>query len=131
PTARSRVASRCRATATRSALVAARKCGHSPAFLPLAKSRPLLGRARVRPYWKVASMTPPLWTPRDGAAGLRGGLLSGIDRRTFLRGAALGAAGLAGAALLGCGDEEGEASPAGASTPGANGANGAAGGLEK
>lgn len=57
-------------------------------------------------------MSPSLWTPRDGAASLR----SGLGRRTFLRGAALGAAGLAGAALVGCGEDD-DGGTATATTP--------------
>lgn len=56
-------------------------------------------------------MTGPLWSPRSGGANAR----LAFDRRTFLRGSALGMAGLAGAALLGCGDDE---EPAASATPG-------------
>ena len=50
--------------------------------------------------------------PRDGL-GLRG---RAWDRRTALRGAALGAGGLAAAALIGCGsDDDSDEAPAGAS----------------
>jgi len=71
-------------------------------------------------------MTPILWTPGDGALG----------RRTFLRGAGLGLAGLAGAALIGCGDDdEGGATPtataAGATGTPSAGAAATAGPLEK
>ncbi|MEX2031919.1 MAG: ABC transporter substrate-binding protein [Dehalococcoidia bacterium] len=63
-------------------------------------------------------MTPPvLWTPGDRAP---------LSRRTLLRGLGLGAAGLAGAALLGCGDDE----PAAATSTPPGGAS-AGGALEK
>src|SRR5690606_19741763 len=69
-------------------------------------------------------MTQPLWTP--GAALTP----AGLDRRRVLRGAGVGLAGLAGAALIGCGDEDGDGN--GATPAGTTGTGGAAGaGLEK
>ena len=53
-------------------------------------------------------MTPPLWTPRGSHSSSL--LPTALDRRTFLRGAGLGLAGLAGAALLGCSDDGGDES---------------------
>ena len=44
-----------------------------------------------------------------------------VTRRSALRGAALGAAGLAGAALIGCGGEKTETKPAASTTGGAPG----------
>ncbi|MGE3960111.1 MAG: ABC transporter substrate-binding protein [Dehalococcoidia bacterium] len=67
-------------------------------------------------------MTPPLWTPGNR----RGALTSpALDRRTFLRGAGLGLAGLAGAALLGCSDDGADEGEGGATTT-ATGTAGAA-----
>ncbi len=64
-------------------------------------------------------MTPPvLWTPSDHAS---------ISRRTLLRGMGLGAAGLAGAALLGCGDDD----PVAAATATGGGTGATGGALEK
>lgn len=70
-------------------------------------------------------MTPPLWTPRDE----RDGPGLGIDRRTFLRGAGLGLAGLTGAALLGCSDDADE--PAATATASATAGASVGGALEK
>ncbi len=79
-------------------------------------------------------MTPPLWTPR----GPRDSSLvpPALDRRAFLRGAGLGIAGLAGAALLGCsddGDEESSTAATGtaAGTSTTAGEAGSGGDLEK
>lgn len=55
-------------------------------------------------------MTPPLWSPRDAGSVFP----STVDRRTFLRAATLGAAGIAGAALLGCSGDD--ATPPGSSS---------------
>ncbi|MDA0271238.1 MAG: ABC transporter substrate-binding protein [Chloroflexi bacterium] len=61
-------------------------------------------------------MSPILWTPGDGRP-------AALDRRTFLRAAGVGMLGLAGAALIGCGEDEGPAAatpaPGGTTTGGA------------
>jgi len=65
-------------------------------------------------------MPPVLWTP--------GSDRSRLNRRTFVRGLGLGAAGLAGAALIGCGEDTEDAATA---TPADGTAAGTASGLEK
>src|SRR5690606_38463669 len=74
-------------------------------------------------------MSPTLWTPRDGSPRLS----ASLGRRTFLRGAMLGAAGLAGAALIGCADDEDpEGTPSATSAAGGTAtATGGGGDLEK
>ena len=76
-------------------------------------------------------MTPPLWTPRGSHSSSL--LPTALDRRTFLRGAGLGLAGLAGAALLGCSDDGGDEPAATAATGASTGEGTAAAGgaLEK
>ena len=46
----------------------------------------------------------------------RGMLQGGLSRRALLRGGTMGAAGLAAAALIGCGDDEDEDAPAATAT---------------